>query len=251
MKEIKSNLKSFFLNTFYLKESILVEKMTKDIRPIYHIHIRKTAGTTINMAFLSNFTDKPSLLYDNLSSKLNHRIIVNDKVVLGWNKSLINQNNFHFAFSHLPIHKITLAKHIFRFTCLRDPVKRILSHYNMLRYYKINRINHPCMKEEGAWVGDSLHDFLTNIPKTHLLNQLYMFSDSFNVDEALSTLDSLDKIVFTEELSSGLSELEVLTGLTLPISNQKKYNFNSEIDSSEYEMLMEYLKPEYDLLNLL
>lgn len=253
IQQIKSKLK-------YEKEKWLHPKEEKEIRailreehrPIYHVHIRKTAGTTINFAFLSNaHPEDVEEFYEDMGEKDNHRIIQNNKIFVGWNPLLINKGRYSYAFSHTPLHQLQLAKNIFRFTCLRDPAKRVVSHYNMLRYFQLNGINHACMKTEGKWLGDSFADFMTLAPKEHLLNQLYMFSKEFNVDEVIETLLSLDKIIHTENLANGLKDLEELTGWELPVSNQKSYGFKEEIDESQIKKLKEILAPEYLMLEKL
>ncbi len=218
-------------------------------QPIYHVHIRKNSGTTINFAFLSNANLLPvEDFYESIAKKPNHRLIRNNKVFVGWNVNLINEGNFSYAFSHTPLHQLNLDPNIFVFTCLRDPAKRVISHYNMLRYYKINNINHPCMKIEGKWLGKNFDDFIVKLPKKHLLNQLFMFSNDFNIQEAIERLKKLDKIIYTETLNHGLKDLENLTGWKLPISNQKKYGFKKELTSNQLLQLWKKLIPEYELI---
>ncbi|MBL4663623.1 MAG: sulfotransferase family 2 domain-containing protein [Flavobacteriaceae bacterium] len=207
-----------------VKEENLVRKIVqKQSQPIYHIHIRKTAGTTINFAFLSNAgVSNTEQFYESIAHKPNHRQIKSSKIFVGWNVKLIEQGEYSFAFSHTPRHQLNLKPEVFTFTCLRDPVKRVVSHYNMLKYYQLNNIDHPIMKVEGKWLGKSFDDFMVRMPKEHLLNQLYMFSSSCDLNEATDSLLSLNKIIYTENLKVGLDELEIKTGWQLPISNQKK-----------------------------
>ena len=97
----------------------------------------------------------------------------------------------YFAFSHMPYHEVAVPERTFTVTCLRDPSARLLSLYRMLMGYKANNVPHPCMKEQGKWLGNCFSDFLRNIPEEHLLNQLNMFSSECNVDEAFETISSL------------------------------------------------------------
>lgn len=218
-------------------------------RPIYHVHIRKTAGTTINFAFLHNAGEDVQIFYDSLAKKRNHRQLKNDKVFVGWNISLINEGNYSYAFSHTALHELNLPDNAFVFTCLRDPCKRLISHYNNLRYYQLNNINHPCMRKEGKWLGNSFEDFLNKVPKQHLMNQIFMFSKSFNLNEAHEELEQLDHIVFTEDLNQGLKELESKINWNLPISNQKSFGYKEDISDNLMLRLRESLDLEYELLN--
>jgi len=85
------------------KEENEVKNLIGNTQPIYHIHIRKTGGTTINFAFLSNgTTENLDDLYNKLSTKKNHRVISNEKVFVGWNLVLLNEGNYSFGFSHRP-----------------------------------------------------------------------------------------------------------------------------------------------------
>ena len=149
------------------------------------------------------------------------------------------------------MHKLKIPGHVFRFTCLRDPARRVISHYNMLRYYQINQVDHPAMQTEGKWLGNSFDEFLNNVPAEHLNNQLYMFSADFNISEALDELNGLDMVIRTEELEQGMKQLESITSWILPVSNQKKYPHKEELTEYQLEKLKELLQPEYDLMQQL
>lgn len=230
-------------------ENKKVEKILKNTPfPIYHIHIRKTAGTSINFSFFSNVHDNANIFYKKLAEKDNHRLIHNNKVVVGWNHSLINSGKYSFAFSHIPIHQLSLPDDIFKFTCFRDPASRVLSHYNMLKYYQLNEINNPCMRTEGAWLGNNFNDFLINIPKHHLLNQLYMFSENYDIKDAINEVKKLDEVIFTENLEMGLKKIENSTGWILPNEIRKNYGYKEKIDDATLNYLKDILKPEYEFL---
>ncbi|WP_203296450.1 sulfotransferase family 2 domain-containing protein [Luteirhabdus pelagi] len=234
---------------FYGEDLKVKENLSEDTVPIYHIHIRKTAGTTINFAFLSNANVADvEALYERMAAKQTRRVIENGNVFLGWDRMAINDGKYHYAFSHFPLHELQLPENTYTFTCLRDPVKRVLSHYNMLRHYQRTNNDRTFMKVEGKWLGNSFTDFLEKVPKKHLLNQLYMFSSTFSVEEALTKLHSLNRVIFTESLSEGLQKLEEDTGWTLPISNQKKYGYKEEISNEDLQKLRNVMQPEYELL---
>jgi hypothetical protein len=235
-----------------IKENLIAKSLMKGSKQsIYHLHVPKTAGTTINFAFLSNADTKTDQFYDSISKKHNHRIIKNGKVYVGWNVKLINEGNFSYAFSHKPLHELNLSNNTFKFTCLRDPCNRIISYYNMFKYFEINNINHPSMNIFGKLLGNDFNDFIFALPKEFLLNQIYMFSKEYNINEAHDNLLNLDQIIFTETLMEGLKLLESKVGWNLPISNQKNFGFKELITPYQLNRLREILNPEYELMESL
>ncbi|MEK6477326.1 sulfotransferase family 2 domain-containing protein [Catalinimonas sp. 4WD22] len=216
---------------------------------VYHYHIRKTAGSSINLAFFDNYVNEDlDEFYQKLTKKYNGRLISNKAIIVGWNDVLINKGKFNYAFSHLPMHQLQLPSHVFKFTCLRDPVKRVVSHYNMLMYYQENDPAHPVFKGEGAWLGNSFEDFLDNLPVHHLKNQLYMFSDILDSSEAFDNIMKLDHIMFTENFTSDLKKLETKLSLQLPLLKIKSYGYKADIPKNSLSLLREKLKDEYLLL---
>ncbi len=217
-------------------------------RGFYHVHIRKTGGTSINKMFLLLHDQDGDALYTRLSRSLLHRMCIDGRVYVGWNPVLINSGNYFYAFSHLPFHNISIPDDIFTFTCFRDPVKRVLSHYNMLMQYRENGVRHPCMKMEGLWLGASFTDFFERIPREHLLMQLYMFSSSFDQGEALLNVRSLSHVMFTEQFDEGIQQLNTLTGLGLQPVHTRKTTYRANIGEEDLSRLRERLAPEYSFL---
>lgn len=217
-------------------------------RRIYLIHIRKTGGTSINHMFLSSIDKKPHEAYQNLAKKYNHKITLGEKVVVGWNKKLIEKGDYFYAFSHTPYHKLNLPLQTFTIVCFRDPVKRVLSHYNMLMEYSLHNDNHPCMKIEGQWLGNSFEDFLKRIPLNHLLNQLYNFSESYDVNQAIERLKNVNHIFFTEDFNQGIDGLNSKLGLDIKVEHIRKTNFKAEISKASMELLQEKMKMEIEFI---
>lgn len=217
---------------------------------IYFIHIRKTGGTSIKFSFLSQFTDKPGKAYLN---------ICNNRVAFVGNKCFVGDyripHDFYFAYSHEPFYKVLskLPDETFIFTCFRDPVARIISHYKMLKEYEINGIDHPCMKTEGKWLGNNFNDFINRIPKECLQNQLYMFSRNYNIEDALILVSTLDHIMFLENLSTDIKALErKLTkgkpNIKLKYIHTRKTNLRTGISKQTENKLREALNDEYKFL---
>lgn len=218
---------------------------------IYLVHIRKTGGTSLNNMFLSLGDQDFASLYTELESTLGHRMLRSGKIFVGWEVGLINQGNYFYAFSHTPMHRLDLPDHTFTITCFRDPVRRVISHYNMLMNYAVNKISHPCMEVEGKWLGDSFDDFLDAIPREHLLNQLYMFSENFDIDEAVKRVGNLSHYFFTEEFSEGIEELNRKTGLELKPVHVHKSGYQAHIPEESIARLRNKLVVEYEFLDRL
>lgn len=251
MYRIKNELKCLYYCFRSYPETRIISDLIGDVeKPIYHFHVRKTAGTSLNFAFLSNGGNSQDL-FQKLLKKWNKRIVEQDKIFVGWNTCLLNKGQFHFAFSHTPHHQIKIPKHVYTFTCLRDPVERILSHYNMLLLYRKTGVFHSGMRQEIKWLGKDFGEFLTNVPKNHLLNQLYMFSKKFDLAESIDVLEGLNKVIFTEDLERGIKELENDTGWTLPLYHIQKNTEKALIGAQELIRLRDVLKPEYDLIDRL
>jgi len=118
----------------------------------------------------------------------------------------------------------------------------------MLFNYIKNRIDHPCMEIEREWFGESFEYFLDNIPKEHLCRQLYMFSEKFNIDEAVENVFSLSHYFFTERFAEGIDELNCKTGLNLMPIHIRKATVKSNVSPQNISLLKEKLKKEYIFL---
>lgn len=217
-------------------------------RRIYLIHIRKTGGTTLNNLFLSLGHEDYKTLYGELGRTTLHRLVRNGRIFVGWTRELINAGNYYYAFSHIPYHELHLPDRTFTIVCFRDPARRVISHYNMLMEYSRRHVSHPCMAVEGKWLGRSFHDFLDRMPKAHMLNQLYMLSERFDVEEALERVRSISHVMFTEKYASGLEGLNRKTGLDLQPAHIRRSGYKAEIPEQEQIRLRAMLESEYQFI---
>lgn len=215
---------------------------------VYLVHIRKTGGTSLNNMFLSLSGEDSNVLYAQLARTPGHRLLSNGRIYVGWNVKLINNGNYFYAFSHTPTHQLALPHGTFTVSCFRDPVKRVVSHYNMLIDFQVNKIDHPCMATEGKWLGEGFDDFLNNIPKEHLLNQLYMFSNDFNINEAVNNVQQLSHYFFSDQFDKGVNSLNMKTALNLEPIHIRKSKYQSQISEHDLGKLREVLDKEYRFL---
>lgn len=218
---------------------------------IYLYHVRKTGGTSLNHMFLSLGDRNARSLYGALINDNRHRVIANSEVFVGWNKHLIEEGKYFYAFSHLPAHELNLPTQTFTVTCLRDPIKRLISHYRMLLEFQQNQYNTPDIELEVQWLGNNFDDFLDKIPMNHLLNQLYMFSPTYNVDEAYEQVTNCSQWLLTEYFSDGVAKLSEKLQLPLEVIHTRKTSIEVEIEAHSIERLREILAPEYELYNKL
>lgn len=246
MQEVVASAKTTIEESKYQKISESYD--LNGYKRVYLVHIRKTGGTSLNKMFLSLSGKDSNVLYTQLSRTPGHRLICNGRIYVGWNVKLINKGNYFYAFSHTPIHQLSLPAGTFTVTCFRDPVKRIVSHYNMLMDFQANKIDHPCMATEGKWLGEGLDNFLNNIPKEHLLNQLYMFSNNFNINEAVNNVQQLSHYFFSDQFDKGVNSLNMKTALNLESIHIRKANYQSQISEHDLGKLREMLDKEYKFL---
>ena len=249
-------LKDFVLRTKALPGSAAFRNACKasefgPYRRVYHYHIRKTAGTSINQSLLSIGGEPGKVVYDRLAKDPNHRTISGTYAFVGWSKPLIEQGLYHFAFSHAAAHELELSAGTFTITCLRDPIKRLISHYQMLREFIDTNTPHPCLKVEGPWVGRSFSDFLDAIPRDHCLRQLYMFSRAFNPQEAIERVRACGFYFFTEKFAEGMTALGAKLQIDLPLMHARPTRRQDEITEAERDKAREILADEYVMIDAL
>jgi hypothetical protein len=215
---------------------------------IYHIHLRKTGGTSLNHIFLGIGASDPDAAYRELAERPSHCCEWTGYRYVGWNPDLIMEGDYFYAFSHTPVWQLHLPAKTFTLTCFRDPVDRVLSHYWMLREYIEESIDHPCLATEGPWLGISFDDFLDRIPREHLKAQLWMFSPSCDVSEALDRVRNVSHVMFTEDFAAGLERLEQRIGVSLS-HQHRRVSRRGEVSPQSLIRVRESLADEYEFLN--
>ena len=176
------------------------------------------------------------------------RRLMSNGLVFTSNKHILNKGNYFYGYSHTPIYDLKLPRDTYLTTCFRDPVKRVISLYNMLS--QIKRINpeHPLAVSEGRWLGESIEDFLENAPRSLILNQLYMFSKDFDVNEAISRVSNVNLVIFTEDFNNGVIKLNKELGVELETVHIRRTTYKGE-QSYNMENIKKTLKLEYDFLD--
>ena len=218
---------------------------------IYHFHVRKTAGTSLNHMFLALSGLKSSSAYRELTHSRFHLKRIGKFLYAGWDKDVLVSGCYFYGFSHLPYHQLRLPPNTYRIAIFRDPVERVMSHYNMLKMFKENHIDHPCMTVEGEWLGESFEDFIENIPDQHLMNQLYMFSECYDVSEAVEHISNLENFFFTEDFERGVEKIRSELGIKLKSLHLRRASSILSTPEPLISRLKERLSPEYEMLHSL
>jgi hypothetical protein len=225
----------------------------KNFHRVYHVHIRKSAGTSINSAFWG---------VAGLNLKQVKRwplLLKNDYIFVRNNKEFIEDGRYFYGNSHIPFWSLRIPKNTFTFCMLRDPYERLLSLY---RYYKwVADLNpqkalgeepyYNTLIKQIHWLGDSFSDFIDNLPNKHLQNQLFMFSENFNHEEAFININKLNKIYFQNNFEEAINDLKLITGLELSVRKERSFGkkIELEITAVEEQKAKDKLADEYIFYN--
>ncbi len=188
-------------------------------------------------------------LFKKLGQQSNESMLEDDLVFVGWDKPLIEKGDYFFGFSHYAYDEISIPDGTFRFTSLRDPVERVVSHYRMLLDFSKQVNPHPCFTTEGQWLGGSFDEFLDRLPMQHLKNQLYMFSEDFHVSQAVERIQNLDFCFFVDTLEIDLRQFARKTSISLTNRRDRISEQKFQLNGLQSSRLREMLSDEYELVN--
>lgn len=242
IRDFGNDLKAIFLNNQRLS--------LEGYERIYHYHIRKTAGTSLNSAFWNLAgLDMISIGRNLYKFKDGYVFVLNSK-------RAIEGGNYFFANSHTPAHMLVLPPNTFTVTVLRSPVERVCSFYRYMRFAyedESSRWTDPLWKEANREANEyfrdcstSFRNFLQCVPHRNLSSQLYMFSSEFNSDEALENISNCSAVIFTEKFSEGIHALSKRLDLPLLPAQERRFSKNMSLDitGDEVEFLSDILEDE-------
>lgn len=238
-----------FLNEPLYRQAVQDHPVCDACERICFVHIRKTAGTSLNHMFLSLCGLDAPTIYEALGNEPSHRLTFNDWVFIGWHTRLINRGHYHYAWTHDPWHQLRIPPGTFVFTCLRDPLERVLSLHRMLVEQRNAGGKHPGFAGQAGFLGSGFHDFVRQLPEHELLRQLYTFSDRYDIEEALDQLRTLDHVLVTEAFEAGVETLAAKLQLPLQPLHMRTTVRETAYPSDDVEVLRKRLAPEYEFFN--
>lgn len=215
---------------------------------VYHYHVRKTAGTSLNSAFWA----LAGLSLRDLGTR--SRVRRNGLVFVRHDRRLIEQGDYFFANSHIPAYSLRLPLGTFTITILRDPLDRLFSYYRYLLWaqeHPTDLHSEPFMRSlrnEIPLLGGSFGDFLDRIPPKRQLSQLYMFSERGDVDEAAERVLACSAICFCETFRQDLERLGEMLGLPLQERHERQFRMPFGVSEHERTKARELLEPEFALV---
>jgi hypothetical protein len=231
---------------------------------VYHYHVRKTAGTSLNAAFWALAGLDLRAMSDRQVAEGNGL-----KVVRG-NPRLIEEGDYFFANSHQPAYSLRLPPSTFTVTILRDPGSRAISYYSYLlwaRSGEATKDREPFLDEvlaESAFLDGgrrkllarlsprrreaTFRDFLDRVPPSHLLTQLHMFSERLDPGEAAENALACSAVCFTEAFPEGLKALARELQLDLEEKRERRFGEKAVLTEAELGLLHERLAPEYAMI---
>jgi hypothetical protein len=228
-----------------------------DYKRVYHFHVRKTAGTSLNSAFWALGGLDLRAMADSQAIEGNGLRFVRG------NRRLIEEGDYFFANSHQPAWELRLPPATYTITILRDPAARVISYYRYLLWARSNRT----AKEAEPFIDDVVAEssfldrrlslrrrevafraFLDRAPAERLLTQLHMFSARLDPSEAAENALACSATCFTETYGEDLRR--VAAELRLDLSEKRERSFGEKVDLSDDEraLLRERLAPEYAMI---
>ena len=217
---------------------------------IYHCHVMKSGGTSINYAFLGLEVANPSQEVFKIYKHPHLRKRTENMVYIHQNEYILDRNEYSYGFSHRPFYKFNFNQETFTFTVIRDPYKRLLSRYKHLRDL-IEQTPKEFVAHQLPWMEKDFWYFVQNADKNEIFFHLYLFSPTYTVEEAYQNIKSLNYYGITKYLSTTFEHLSDATGLSLKSSHSHKSAFNEIVPPEVEEKTKELLKDEYVLYNRL
>jgi hypothetical protein len=217
---------------------------------VYHFHVRKSAGTSLNYGFFALGGEDPHAVEERLVRS--HFTLSHGYGFVSNHNRLIESGRYVFATSHKPYWALDLPPRTYTITVLRDPVQRVLSLYHYL--------SAPTSDDGYAFAASSgerrlaahgIDRFLDEIPTRLLLNQVRMFSSSCHVEEAATVVRSLSCVIGTDTFDAQVGRLGETLGLDLPVRRERSTGATRRpVPPSVIQRLQEMVRPEYAFLAL-
>lgn len=220
-------------------------------RRVYCYHVRKTAGTSLHLSFMALGGEDPMEVYERIVGSRLHRTISGDYSFVSFNRRLLAEGAYFYGRSHRAASAQPLPPKTFTVTVLRDPVERVHSYFDYLVAGDDPAMPGPVPAAERLLASDGFDAFLERVPRELLQAQLAMFSDRFDVTEAVARIGACSSVFFTEDFATGLAALGQRLGLPLVGRRARVTERRSSLTESQRQRLRTRLEPEYELVRRL
>ena len=220
-------------------------------RRIYCYHVRKTAGTSLHLSFMALGGEDPMDVYERIVNSRLHRTISGDYSFVSFNRRLLAEGAYFYGRSHRAAAAQPLPPRTFTVTVLRDPVERVHSYFDYLVSGDDPAMPGPVPAAERHLASEGFDAFLEQVPRELLQAQLAMFSDRFDVIEAVERIGACSSVFFTEDFAAGLAALGRRLELPLVGRRDRVTAGRSSLTESQRQRLLARLEPEYELLRRL
>jgi hypothetical protein len=193
--------------------------------------------------------EDPATVHERLAATPGNRTVSNGYTFVAHSPELIADGSYFYGWSHQPIHELRLPSRTFTVSVLRDPIKRVCSHYQMLLFGTETPYPFAHPPEEADAAKQGFEHFLGVLPREDLLRQLFMFSKTFDIDEAIERLRACSHVFFTERYEEGLAALAAKLHLPLTMRRERTSARRVELSPDHQDLLREQLQPEYEMIS--
>jgi hypothetical protein len=203
------------------------------------------------MSFMALGGEDPLDVYQRITTSRLHRTISGGYSFVAFHRRLLAEGAYFYGRSHRAAFDQPLPPKTFTVTVLRDPVRRVHSYFDYLVTGDEPGAPGPVRNRERRLASDGFGAFLDRVPPEHLLAQLGMFSERFDVSEATDRIAECSSILFTEDFANGLASLGQRLQLPLELRRSRVTKERSILPQEQEERLRTRLEPEYELLRRL
>ncbi len=233
------------------RRAVATPRFPGGFKRVYHFHVRKTGGTSLNRAFLGLGGEDPGDVHWRMRGAL-HATRSNGFVFVAHDAPLLARGEYTYGWHHAPAWTMTLPPETFTVTVLRDPISRVLSLYRYLvDPHADDGQPFRAGKMERLRAIGGFESFVRSTPTEDLLTQLHMFSSRLDPGEAADRVRCCSAWFMTEHLDQGVDDLNQRLGVALAHRWDRRSRPDDALRVEHGDLLRTVLAPEYDLLRML